>query len=113
MSSSSAQENVFSGMEPQGRREKTPTSPRMFDVFINHRGPDVNFFLALPIYKILQGMGVLVFLDSREMDLGDLFPSTFGTLLALLQFKLPYSPKVMQILLGVWLSFLSCHKLSL
>ena len=56
--------------------KKTPASPRMFDVFINHRGPDVKNILALPIYNILQGMGVLVFLDSREMDLGDLFPST-------------------------------------
>ena len=76
MSSSSAQENFFSGMEPRGRREKTPASPRMFDVFINHRGPDVKNILVVPIYNILQGMVVLVFLDLREMDLGDLFPST-------------------------------------
>ncbi|XP_059064140.1 disease resistance protein Roq1-like [Cryptomeria japonica] len=70
LSSSSA----FSGMEPEDRRENPPASPRMFDVFINHRGPDVKISLALPIYNSLQGMGVEAFLDSQEMELGDSFP---------------------------------------
>ncbi|GLJ44460.1 hypothetical protein SUGI_0932860 [Cryptomeria japonica] len=47
-----------------------------FDVFINHRGPDVKHKLAGSIYNILNDMEITVFLDSKELEYGDFMPTT-------------------------------------
>ncbi|GLJ35940.1 hypothetical protein SUGI_0721170 [Cryptomeria japonica] len=44
------------------------------DVFINHRGSDVKHTLARAICNPLHAMGIRVFLDSEELQLGDFFP---------------------------------------
>ncbi|GLJ33270.1 hypothetical protein SUGI_0669410 [Cryptomeria japonica] len=46
-----------------------------YDIFINHRGPDVKEGLATDLYKTLTGMGLRVFLDKEELELGDLLPA--------------------------------------
>ncbi|XP_059064138.1 probable 2' cyclic ADP-D-ribose synthase BdTIR [Cryptomeria japonica] len=79
-SSSSRQNNVrdgaFSQTSPESRRVESSTSPRLFDVFINHHGPDVKATLALHLYNSLQSEGFRAFLDCKEIELGELFPST-------------------------------------
>ncbi|XP_059069222.1 disease resistance protein Roq1 isoform X2 [Cryptomeria japonica] len=78
--SSSLQEIVecdaFDGIAPAHLKGKSATSPRLFDVFINHRGPDVKHTLALQLHKSLTDLGLKVFLDSEEMELGEAFPCT-------------------------------------
>ncbi|KAH9288834.1 hypothetical protein KI387_032951 [Taxus chinensis] len=82
-SSSSRQQNeehpAFSGIEPPGKRRKVSESSRLFDVFINHRGPDVKDTLATQLYNSLQVLGIRAFLDLKEKELGDSFPSTIET----------------------------------
>ncbi|KAH9290031.1 hypothetical protein KI387_034148, partial [Taxus chinensis] len=51
----------------------------MYDVFINHRGPDVKEILAKDLYKSLHELQLAVFLDSEELELGDVFPSNIET----------------------------------
>ncbi|XP_059076795.1 TMV resistance protein N-like [Cryptomeria japonica] len=52
------------------------TSGRSYDVFINHQGPDVKHTLATFLYRMLtNGMGLRVFLDSEELELGDSLPT--------------------------------------
>ncbi|GLJ19157.1 hypothetical protein SUGI_0344070 [Cryptomeria japonica] len=53
----------------------TPTKKVSYDVFINHRGPDAKETLAASIYDTLHGMGLQVFLDKPELELGDSIPS--------------------------------------
>ncbi|GLJ16848.1 hypothetical protein SUGI_0290400 [Cryptomeria japonica] len=53
----------------------TPTKSVRYDVFINHRGPDSKQTLAASIYHALKLMGLEVFLDEPELDLGDSIPS--------------------------------------
>ncbi|GLJ45652.1 hypothetical protein SUGI_0960930 [Cryptomeria japonica] len=45
-----------------------------YDVFINHRGPDVKHTLAVTLYNTLSAMGLRVFLDKEELKLGDYLP---------------------------------------
>lgn len=83
-SSSSSQQqnqefNAFSGIEPSGKRRKVSESSRLFDVFINHRGPDVKETLATQLYNSLQQLGIRAFLDKEEKELGNSFPSTIET----------------------------------
>ncbi|GLJ41622.1 hypothetical protein SUGI_0861450 [Cryptomeria japonica] len=47
----------------------------LYDVFINHRGPDVKSTLAIAIYKKLKDMGLKVFLDTEILRWGDHLPS--------------------------------------
>ncbi|XP_057837009.2 disease resistance protein Roq1-like isoform X3 [Cryptomeria japonica] len=70
---------AFSGIEPQIQRTKVSESTRLYDVFINHRGPDVKETLALELYKSLEKLKIQAFLDSKEKVLGDSFPSTIQT----------------------------------
>ncbi|XP_059074493.1 TMV resistance protein N-like [Cryptomeria japonica] len=57
-------------------RNLPPSSKKTrYDVFINHRGPDTKQTLAASIYRALKLMGVSVFLDEPELDLGDSIPS--------------------------------------
>jgi len=46
-----------------------------YDVFINHRGLDVKHTLAATLYNTFTGMGLRVFLDSEELELGDFLPA--------------------------------------
>ncbi|GLJ58078.1 hypothetical protein SUGI_1414870 [Cryptomeria japonica] len=82
-SSSSHQQNLelkaFSGIKPAGIRRKVSESSRLFDVFINHRGPDVKQTLATHLYNSLEQLGIRTFLDSKEKELGNSFPSTIET----------------------------------
>ncbi|KAH9289112.1 hypothetical protein KI387_033229, partial [Taxus chinensis] len=82
-SSTSTQTNeerhAFSGIQPPGIRRKVDESSKLFDVFINHRGPDVKETLALQFYNSLKDKGLQAFLDSEEKRVGDSFPSTIYT----------------------------------
>ncbi|XP_057855495.2 TMV resistance protein N isoform X2 [Cryptomeria japonica] len=60
----------------RGEKIRSSASPKLYDVFINHRGPDVKETLALELYNSLEMAGIRTFLDCKEMELGDLFPST-------------------------------------
>ncbi|GLJ33346.1 hypothetical protein SUGI_0670840 [Cryptomeria japonica] len=71
--------NAFYGIESAGERRKVSESPTLFDVFINHRGPDVKFTLATHLYDSLDQVGIKAFLDSEEKELGNSFPSTIET----------------------------------
>ncbi|GLJ33487.1 hypothetical protein SUGI_0673660 [Cryptomeria japonica] len=71
--------NVSSGIEPAGKRRKVSESTKLFDVFINHRGPDVKETLATQLYNCLQQLGIRAFLDKEEKELGNSFPSTIET----------------------------------
>ncbi|GLJ33674.1 hypothetical protein SUGI_0676750 [Cryptomeria japonica] len=82
-SSSSHQQNqmsnAFSGIEPPGDRREVSESSSLFDVFINHRGPDVKQTLATELYNSLGQIGIRAFLDSEEKEFGNYFPSTIET----------------------------------
>ncbi|XP_059065187.1 disease resistance protein Roq1 isoform X2 [Cryptomeria japonica] len=67
---------AFSGIEPPGKRRKVDESSRLFDVFINHRGPDVKETVALQLYNSVKQLGIHAFLDLEEKKPGDSFPST-------------------------------------
>ncbi|KAH9288600.1 hypothetical protein KI387_032717 [Taxus chinensis] len=71
--------HAFSGIEPPGIRRKVDESRRLYDVFINHRGPDVKDTLATQLYNSLRELGISAFLDSKEKELGDSLPSTIET----------------------------------
>eukprot|EP00253_Pinus_taeda_P034782 PITA_34782 len=46
-----------------------------YEVFINHRGPDVKTTFASHLYKRLTSFGLRVFLDKPELEKGRTFPS--------------------------------------
>ncbi|KAH9290046.1 hypothetical protein KI387_034163, partial [Taxus chinensis] len=71
--------NAFSGISSQRIRRRLCGSSKLYDVFINHRGPDVKETLAKNIYKSLQELQLSAFLDSEELELGDVFPSNIET----------------------------------
>ncbi|GLJ33364.1 hypothetical protein SUGI_0671230 [Cryptomeria japonica] len=71
--------NAFSGIDPAGKRRRVSESSKMFDVFINHRGPDVKQTLATQLYNSFERLGIRAFLDSEEKELGNSFPSTIET----------------------------------
>ncbi|GLJ33699.1 hypothetical protein SUGI_0677400 [Cryptomeria japonica] len=71
--------NAFSGIEPPGRKRKVCESSTLFDVFINHRGPDVKQTLAAQLYNSLTQLGIWTFLDSEEKELGTSFASIIDT----------------------------------
>ncbi|GLJ36539.1 hypothetical protein SUGI_0734160 [Cryptomeria japonica] len=62
-------EEVAPAASTSGRHTKPP-----YDVFINHRGPDVKHTLAAALYKTLTGIRLRVFLDSEELQLGSFLP---------------------------------------
>ncbi|XP_057861738.2 disease resistance protein Roq1-like [Cryptomeria japonica] len=70
--------NAFEEVVPEsasGSGSGSSSKPRTWDVFINHRGPDTKKTLATFIYDTLKSMGLEIFLDQPELDLGDLIPS--------------------------------------
>ncbi|GLJ33403.1 hypothetical protein SUGI_0672260 [Cryptomeria japonica] len=74
--SSSGQQNAFSGIDPYFKRRPLQESSSLFDVFINHRGSDVISTLATQLCNSLERLGIRAFLDEEEMELGDYFSST-------------------------------------
>ncbi|KAH9293941.1 hypothetical protein KI387_040864 [Taxus chinensis] len=81
-SSSSSHSNAFGEIGPQCKRRHSFASPKSYDVFINHRGPDVKETLALELYNFLKRMDIPTFLDSREFELGDSIPSTIENVIS-------------------------------
>ncbi|XP_057837034.2 disease resistance protein RPP5-like [Cryptomeria japonica] len=61
--------------ESSSTRARSGGSSRLYDVFVNHRGPDVKHTLALLLYNSIKKMGFRPFLDSQEIELGDSIPS--------------------------------------
>ncbi|KAH9288753.1 hypothetical protein KI387_032870 [Taxus chinensis] len=75
-SSSSRQQNNQPKGLPEGERLETVASPRLYDAFISHRGPDVKETLASELFNSLQDSGYRAFLDSEEIQGGDSIPTT-------------------------------------
>ncbi|XP_059070408.1 disease resistance protein Roq1-like [Cryptomeria japonica] len=67
---------AFNEIAPSPSTSSTLIRKPSYDVFINHRGPDVKKTLATRIYNVLGNMGVTAFLDSKELDYGDFLPAT-------------------------------------
>ncbi|XP_057859041.1 probable 2' cyclic ADP-D-ribose synthase BdTIR [Cryptomeria japonica] len=65
--------NAFEEIAPPSACSSA-TVPGPWDIFINHRGPDVKVTLARAIYNALHAMGFRVFLDSEELQLGNFLP---------------------------------------
>ncbi|XP_059067344.1 disease resistance protein Roq1 isoform X2 [Cryptomeria japonica] len=51
--------------------ERSIASPKVYDAFISHRGPDVKDTLAKKLYERLQERGCQAFLDRPEIEGGD------------------------------------------
>lgn len=51
--------------------QRNTNSSYVYDVFINHRGPDVKTGLASHIYHSLNDHGLRVFLDKEELQEGE------------------------------------------
>ncbi|GLJ52626.1 hypothetical protein SUGI_1120070 [Cryptomeria japonica] len=70
-SPSSSRERSFSDFQ----RETPAASRKIYDAFLNHRGPDVKETLAFALYDSLEEEGFKTFLDDMEIELGDPIPS--------------------------------------
>ncbi|KAH9292473.1 hypothetical protein KI387_042343, partial [Taxus chinensis] len=75
VASSSSSQHQTVERDPLGGSEAAVSS-RLYDVFINDRGPDVKHALADLLYDSLKSTECRVFHDHRELELGDFFPST-------------------------------------
>jgi len=61
---------------PQHAAASSSSSPSTsYDVFINHRGPDVKSTFASHLYFRLKSIGLQAFLDKPELEEGRTFPS--------------------------------------
>ncbi|GLJ52294.1 hypothetical protein SUGI_1112370 [Cryptomeria japonica] len=67
---------AFHEIAPSPPTSSTLIRKPSFDVFINHRGPEVKKTLASRIYNILDNMKVIAFLDSEVLEYGDFLPTT-------------------------------------
>ncbi|GLJ23046.1 hypothetical protein SUGI_0434910 [Cryptomeria japonica] len=67
--------NAFEEVVPKFSSSSKPRKRVPCDIFINHRGPDTKHTLATSIYHTLKPMGLEVFLDDLELELGDFIPS--------------------------------------
>ncbi|GLJ38870.1 hypothetical protein SUGI_0792360 [Cryptomeria japonica] len=65
----------FFVLEPPNKRIKSALSTDQYDVFINHRGPDVKETLARQLYDSLHQAKIRAYLDPPQTELGDFFPS--------------------------------------
>ncbi|XP_057827560.2 disease resistance protein RPV1 [Cryptomeria japonica] len=77
----SDEENVFQGIAPALLSSKSADYPS-YDVFRNHRGPDVKKTLAEAIYRHLSAFNLRVFLDQKELRMGDFLPAAIQHALA-------------------------------
>lgn len=81
--STSRSKGAFDGVAPSASSSASKrTQKPCYDVFINHRGPDVKHTLASVLYGILTGMSLSVFLDSQELEYGDILPQTIEAAMA-------------------------------
>lgn len=73
MASSSSSHQKISEFGPfsEFERKKFPVPRKLYDAFINHRGPDVKETVAAALHKYLKEKDCLAFLDDREFELGD------------------------------------------
>ncbi|XP_057831192.2 inactive disease resistance protein RPS4 isoform X4 [Cryptomeria japonica] len=55
-------------------RSRVPVKKMPYDVFINHRGPDVKYTVATTLHNTLSVLGFRVFLDSEELEMRDFLP---------------------------------------
>ncbi|GLJ52194.1 hypothetical protein SUGI_1110240 [Cryptomeria japonica] len=69
MASSSSSRQEF--IEYQHQRERSIASPKLYDAFISHRGPDVKDTLAKELYDHLKARECKAFLDREEIEGGD------------------------------------------
>ncbi|GLJ25362.1 hypothetical protein SUGI_0485640 [Cryptomeria japonica] len=75
--------NAFVGLAPlyppacasTSATSASPLQKSPYYIFINHRGPDVKDKLARDIHNALHAMGLKIFLDSDDLQLGDFFPT--------------------------------------
>jgi len=69
----SAQRDTFASAASSSSSPSTSYAP--YDVFINHRGPDVKKTLAGLLYRDLKSKGLQVFLDQPELEPGHIIRS--------------------------------------
>ncbi|XP_059072403.1 probable 2' cyclic ADP-D-ribose synthase BdTIR [Cryptomeria japonica] len=67
--------SAFTEMLPPSVSFSSPKEGVSYEVFISHRGPDTKETLAASIYHALKLMGLQVFLDKPEFELGNSIPS--------------------------------------
>ncbi|GLJ14395.1 hypothetical protein SUGI_0232530 [Cryptomeria japonica] len=53
------------------KRKHSLYQKKLYDAFINHRGPDVKQTMAFALYDSLEEMGFWTLLDDQELKLGD------------------------------------------
>lgn len=70
---SSASASASASASSSSSSASTPNGP--YQVFINHRGPDVKKSFASFLYRELKSRGLQVFLDQPELAPGHLIPS--------------------------------------
>ncbi|GLJ38063.1 hypothetical protein SUGI_0774780 [Cryptomeria japonica] len=76
------EDNAFDEVAPSASTSaSTLLEKPCYDVFINHRGPDVKHTLASTIYNILKEIKVTAFLDSEELEYGDFLPTTLESVM--------------------------------
>ncbi|GLJ52197.1 hypothetical protein SUGI_1110270 [Cryptomeria japonica] len=63
-----------SPQEYEHRRERSIASPKLYDAFISHRGPDVKHTLAKQLCDLLKARQCKAFLDLEEIEGGDSIP---------------------------------------
>lgn len=56
--------------EPAGGATEVKPRPHIYDVFINHRGPDVKLTFATRLAEALRGAGFHPFLDAKSIRQG-------------------------------------------
>ncbi|GLJ33132.1 hypothetical protein SUGI_0666840 [Cryptomeria japonica] len=64
-------------------QERSTASPKQYDAFICHRGPDVKETLAKQLYERLKARQCGAFLDRQEIEGGDSITSAIE--------KMPYA----------------------
>ncbi|GLJ28838.1 hypothetical protein SUGI_0568300 [Cryptomeria japonica] len=67
--------HAFEEITPPSASTFAPLQKQPWEIFINHRGPDVKDTLARAIFYALPARGFRVFLDSEGLQLGDFFPA--------------------------------------
>lgn len=63
--------NSYSHSSFSSAQARSIVSPKLYDVFISHRGPDVKETLAKQLYHLLKAGGCKAFLDREEIEGGD------------------------------------------
>ncbi|XP_059064173.1 disease resistance protein RPV1-like [Cryptomeria japonica] len=66
----------LSKIKAYSRGKRSGCASRLYDVFINHRGPHCKHTLALQLCSSIEKIGFRPFLDSQEIELGDSIPTT-------------------------------------